>query len=130
MADLKLIKQLRESTGCGISDCNKALAECGDNLEKAVDWLRKKGLSAAVKKGGRVTSEGLVCVHFEGKKAVIAEINSETDFVARNDKFQEFAQRLTKSAIKFGSDLKALLASNFEGSSHSVEEEIKNKFWV
>lgn len=130
MADLKLIKQLREQTGCGISDCNKALAECEDNVEKAVDWLRKKGLSAAVKKGGRVTSEGLVATYIDQNKATIAEVNSETDFVARNEKFQEFTKILTKNAAEFGSDIEKYKASNFSNASHTVEEEIKNQIGV
>ena len=98
MADLNLIKKLRESTGCGIADCNKALAENGDDFEKAVDWLRKKGLSSASKKSGRITSEGAVAIAFEGNKASIVEVNSETDFVARNQKFQDFAATIAKMA--------------------------------
>ena len=89
MADLALIKKLREQTGCGIADCNKALAENNNNFESSIDWLRKKGLSAAVKKGGRITSEGIVAVGIKGSDAVILEVNSETDFVARNQKFQD-----------------------------------------
>jgi elongation factor Ts len=130
MADLALIKKLREATGCGIADCNKALAECKDNFDESVDWLRKKGLSAAVKKGARVTSEGVVAVFVDGKKACLAEINSETDFVARNEKFQAFANKLTVGAINFGNDIEKYKASNFDGASHSVDEEIKNQIGV
>ncbi len=130
MADLALIKKLRESTGCGISDCNKALAECSGDFEKSVDWLRKKGLSAAVKKGSRVTSEGIVAVFNEGNKSSIVEINSETDFVARNAKFQELAQIITKSSLGFGSDIKKFKESKFQGFDHSVDEEIKNQIGV
>ena len=130
MADLNLIKKLRESTGCGISDCNKALAECGDDLEKAVDWLRKKGLSSAVKKGGRVTSEGAVAVYIEGNKATISEVNSETDLVARNQKFQDFVASVTKLAINFGDDVEKLKASKFNEAAHDVDTELKNQIGV
>lgn len=130
MADLNLIKKLREATGCGISDCNKALAECGDDFEKSVDWLRKKGLSSAVKKSGRVTSEGAVAVYVEGKKASIVEVNSETDFVARNQKFQDFVASVVKSAINFGDDIEKLKESNFPNQSHSVDTELKNQIGV
>lgn len=130
MADLNLIKKLREATGCGIADCNKALAECGDDFDKSVDWLRKKGLSSAVKKSGRVASEGLVSVYVAGNKAGVIEVNSETDFVARNNKFQEFVAVLAKSAINFGNDVEKLKASNFEGKSISTDEEVKNQIGV
>ena len=130
MADLKLIKKLREATGCGIADCNKALAENEDSFEKSVDWLRKKGLSAAVKKGGRVTSEGVVAVYGEGKKACVIELNSETDFVARNDKFQKFAADLAKAAFGQGSDIEKYKAAPYPGKSHSTDEEVKNQIGV
>lgn len=130
MADLKLIKKLREATGCGISDCNKALAECGADFEKSVDWLRKKGLSTAVKKGGRVTSEGVVAVKVEGNKACVIELNSETDFVARNDKFQKFASDLASAAFGFGSDIEKYKAAPYPGKSHSIDEEVKSQIGV
>ncbi|MFT6106788.1 MAG: elongation factor Ts, partial [Rickettsiales bacterium] len=110
MADLALIKKLRETTGCGIADCNKALSENSDNFEKAVDWLRKKGLSAAVKKGGRITSEGIVAVQIDGLKAVVVEVNSETDFVARNQKFQDFVKNIASASFGIESDVEALKA--------------------
>ena len=96
MADLSRIKELREATGCGISDCNKALTENNGDFEKSVDWLRKKGLSSASKKASRATSEGVVAVLIESKKATILEVNSETDFVARNEKFQNFVSKIIK----------------------------------
>lgn len=130
MADLNLIKKLREATGCGIADCNKALAECGDDFEKSVDWLRKKGLSSAVKKSGRVTSEGVVAVFVDSKKASVIEVNSETDFVARNQKFQDFAAVLVKGAINFGADVEKFKASDFPQKSVSVDEEVKNQIGV
>ena len=99
MADLALIKKLRETTGCGIADCNKALAACNDNYEEAVDWLRKKGLSSAAKKSGRNATEGLIGIFIDNSKASIVEVNSETDFVARNDKFQELVLNCAKAAI-------------------------------
>lgn len=105
MADLSLIKKLREATGCGIADCNKALAENKDDFEKSVDWLRKKGLASASKKAGRVASEGLVAVAIDGNIGSIIEVNSETDFVARNDKFQDFVAKVSKEAIKYGNDI-------------------------
>jgi elongation factor Ts len=105
MADLSLIKKLREHTGCGIADCNKALAENQDDFEKSVDWLRKKGLSSASKKAGRVASEGLVAVHINGNKSTVIEVNSETDFVARNEKFQQFVAKVAKEALNYGDDI-------------------------
>jgi elongation factor Ts len=122
MADLSLIKKLREATGCGIADCNKALAENGDDFDKSVDWLRKKGLSSASKKSGRVTSEGVVSVAINGNKAVLVEVNSETDFVARNQKFQEFVAQLSKEALAFGDDIAKFQAAK--------DEEVKNQIGV
>jgi elongation factor Ts len=130
MADLALIKKLRETTGCGIADCNKALAENGDDFEKSIDWLRKKGLSAAGKKSGRVTSEGAVAVAIDTNKASVVEVNSETDFVARTPKFQEFAAAIAKMALGFGDDVEKLKAANFVGTTHLVEEEVKNQIGV
>ena len=101
MANLQLIKKLREATGCGIADCNKSIKECGeDSYEDCVAWLRKKGLSKAAKKSGRVTSEGLVGIYSEGNKTSIVEVNSETDFVAKNDKFQAIVKEVAKASIK------------------------------
>ena len=98
MSNTDLIKKLRENTGCGMSDCNKALKENNDDYEKAVEWLRKKGLSSAAKKSSRVTAEGVIGIENSGKDAVILEVNSETDFVARNEKFQELVRNLLKIA--------------------------------
>ncbi len=99
MANADLIKKLRENTGCGMSDCNKALKESGDDYEKAVEWLRKKGLSSAAKKSTRVTAEGVVGIKNQGNIATILEVNSETDFVARNEKFQELVKNLLDIAL-------------------------------
>ena len=87
-----LVKDLREKTGAGMMDCKKALTENAGDLEAAVDWLRTKGLAAAAKKAGRVAAEGLVGVCVEGNRGALVEINSETDFVARNEAFQEFVR--------------------------------------
>ena len=94
MASMETIKDLRERTGAGILDCKKALAENGDSVEKAIDWLRAKGLASAAKKSGRIASEGLVesYIHAGGKIGVIVELNCETDFVAMNDKFKSLAR--------------------------------------
>ena len=127
---LELIKKLRESTGCGIADCNKALKENDGDFEKSVDWLRKKGLSSAVKKSGRVTSEGAVGVYKESDtKMAVVEVNSETDFVAKNDKFQDFTKQIAQLAINFGDDVEAFKKSNFNDSV-IVEDEIKNQIAV
>jgi len=122
MADLSLIKKLREHTGCGIADCNKALAENQDDFEKSVDWLRKKGLSSASKKAGRVASEGLVAVHINGNKSTVIEVNSETDFVARNEKFQHFVAKVAKEALNYGDDIAKFQADK--------DEEVKTQIGV
>lgn len=114
MADLALIKKLREATGCGIADCNKALSACNDNYEEAVDWLRKKGLSSAAKKSSRNATEGLIGISINGNKASIVEVNSETDFVARNDKFQELVLNCAKACLNVD-------------NSDSVVDDIKNQ---
>jgi elongation factor Ts len=95
----QLVKELREKTGAGMMDCKKALSETGGEFEPAVDWLRKKGLSAAAKKAGRVAAEGLVGIAVDGGKGAIVEVNAETDFVARNDKFQGFVADAAKDAL-------------------------------
>lgn len=118
------IKQLRESTGAGILDCKKALDETGGDIEAAVDWLRKKGISKAAKKSDRVAAEGLVALKAEGNKGVVVELNSETDFVARNDKFQALASSLADLA--FASDIQDgdALKKAAHPSGKTVEDEI------
>ena len=114
MANAELIKKLRESTGCGMGDCNKALKENNDDYEKAVERLRKKGLASAAKKGSRVTTEGVIAIENNNNIATMIEVNSETDFVARNEKFQEFVKNLLviskniseKDTYKFAEKLK------------------------
>ena len=120
------IKILRERTGAGILDCKKALTESGNDLEKAVDWLRTKGLSAAAKKAGRVAAEGLVGVTAQGNKGAVIEVNAETDFVGRNDQFQKFVSTATKAALEQGGDLAKVAASPFPGSGRDVQGELTN----
>ena len=117
-----LVKELREKTGAGMMDCKKALAENDGDIEAAVDWLRKKGLAAAAKKAGRVAADGLVGVSVEGPVGAVVEVNSETDFVARNDGFQSFVAALAGLARTTG-DGDALRSAAFPGSGRSVEEE-------
>src|SRR5918996_6407189 len=104
-----LVKQLREQTGAGMMDCKTALIEAGGDLEAATDWLRTKGLAAAAKKAGRLASEGLIGVAAEGRRAVLVEVNSETDFVARNPDFQALVRSIAKLALTTGGDLDRLL---------------------
>jgi elongation factor Ts len=119
-----LVKELREKTGAGMMDCKKALAETAGDLEGAVDWLRKKGLAAAAKKAGRVAAEGLIGVAVEGPTGAVVEVNSETDFVARNDKFQAFVAAAAQLALKTGADVEALKAAPYPGTGRSVAEEL------
>ncbi len=102
------VKELRERTGAGMMDCKKALAENNGEMETSVDWLRSKGLAAAAKKAGRTAAEGLVGVAVAGTKGAIVEVNSETDFVAKNEKFQGFVRDVTTLALTTGSDIAAL----------------------
>ncbi len=117
-----LVKELRETSGAGMMDCKKALAETDGNLEAAVDWLRTKGLAAAAKKSGRVAAEGLVGVKAAGNKAAVIEVNSETDFVARNEKFQKFVGDLAAVALEVGTDVEAIAAATYPGSAKPVSE--------
>ena len=119
-----LVKELREKTGAGMMDCKKALNETQGDLEGAVDWLRKKGLAAAAKKSGRVAAEGLVAVATAGTKGAIVEVNAETDFVARNDKFQAFAAKSAELALATGGDVEALKAAAYPGTSHTAQDEL------
>jgi elongation factor Ts len=106
-----MVKELREQTGAGMMDCKAALSETAGNLEAAVDWLRKKGLSKAAKKAGRVAAEGLVGVAIAGNKGIVVEVNSETDFVARNDLFQGLVKMIAGAALTAGSDVNKILAA-------------------
>ncbi len=119
-----LVKELREKTGAGMMDCKTALAESGGDVEAAVDWLRKKGLSAAAKKSGRVAAEGLVGVVVDGPKGAVLELNAETDFVGRNDSFQAFVETATKLALDVDGDLDKLKATQVPGEGRTVDEQV------
>jgi elongation factor Ts len=106
-----MVKELRDKTGAGMMDCKSALTETDGDSEAAVDWLRKKGLSKAAKKAGRVAAEGLIGVALNGKKAVLVEVNSETDFVARNDLFQGLVKMIADIALDVGPDVDKILAA-------------------
>jgi elongation factor Ts len=106
-----MVKDLRETTGVGMMDCKQALTENDGNMEAAIDWLRKKGLSKAAKKAGRVAAEGLIGALTEGKKGVVVEVNSETDFVARNEQFQGLVKMIAQVALKVGADIDAINAA-------------------
>src|SRR3546814_4128972 len=122
-----LVKQLRGVTGAVMMDCKKALGETAGDLDGAVDWLRKKGLAAAAKKAGRVAAEGLVGVAVSGTEGAVVEVNSETDFVARNDSFQAFVTKLAELALKAGGDVETLKAAGYPGSGRNVGEEIRSE---
>jgi len=115
MADITaaLVKELREKSGAGMMDCKRALSENGGDIEAAVDWLRKKGLAAAAKKAGRVAAEGLIGVASEGTSGAMVEVNSETDFVARNEAFQDYVRNVTKVALAAGEDVEKLKAAAY-----------------
>ena len=121
-----LVKELREKTGAGMMDCKKALNEVQGDLEKAVDWLRTKGLSAASKKAGRIAAEGLVGVAAEGTRGAVVEVNAETDFVGRNEQFQKFVDVVTKIALEQGGDLGKVAAAPFPGAGRDVQAELTN----
>ncbi len=119
-----LVKELREKTGAGMMDCKKALNENGGDLEASVDWLRQKGLAAAAKKSGRVAAEGLVGVSVGGNAGALAEVNSETDFVARNDTFQAFVKTVADLALANDGNQDAVIASGFPNESRTVAEQL------
>ncbi len=110
-----MVKELREKTGAGMMDCKAALNESGGDIEAAIDWLRKKGLSKAAKKSGRIAAEGLVAVNVRGGDGVVIEVNSETDFVARNEEFQALVRTLALVAIEKGASLEALRGTHYPG---------------
>jgi elongation factor Ts len=117
------VKELRERTGAGMMDCKKALAETNGEMEAAVDWLRAKGLSAAAKKAGRTAAEGLVGVAVEGRRGAIVEVNSETDFVAKNEIFQDFVRNVASIALEKGADVEAIGAAGYP-SGGTVSEKL------
>jgi elongation factor Ts len=107
----QMVKELREATGAGMMDCKSALGENDGNMEAAVDWLRKKGLAKAAKKAGRIAAEGLTGAAVKGKKGVVVEVNSETDFVARNDLFQGLVKMIADVALNVGTDVETIKAA-------------------
>jgi len=110
-----MVKELRDQTGAGMMDCKAALSETGGNLDAAVDWLRKKGLSKAAKKAGRIAAEGLVGVAVRATKGILVEVNSETDFVARNDLFQGLVKMVADTALDAGANVDKILAAKAGG---------------
>jgi len=117
------VKELRERTGAGMMDCKKALAENNGDMEASVDWLRAKGLAAAAKKAGRTAAEGLVGVAVEGTKGAVVEVNSETDFVAKNEQFQEFVRNVSTLALQSTGDVEALKTAAYP-TGGTVEEKL------
>lgn len=120
----KLVKELREKTGAGMMDCKRALAASNGNIEAAIDWLRKKGLAAAAKRAGRAAAEGLVGIAVRSGVGAMVEVNSETDFVARNEKFQDFVTGAAAVALESDGDMAAILRAKFPGSSETVADEL------
>ncbi|MEX1147053.1 MAG: translation elongation factor Ts [Sphingomonadales bacterium] len=121
-----LVKELREKTGAGMMDCKKALNETGGNIEEAVDWLRKKGLSTAAKKAGRAATEGLVglAVSGDGKSAAVVEVNAETDFVAKNDMFKDFVRQIAELALANDGNAEALRTAGYPNENRTVDEQL------
>jgi len=120
-----MVKDLREKTGAGMMDCKAALNETQGDMEAAVDWLRAKGLAKAAKKAGRVAAEGLIGLAASAKRAALVEVNSETDFVARNQKFQDMVSAIAAAAVKVEGDVDKLAAAKYESGKTTVAETIK-----
>ena len=121
-----LVKELREKSGAGMMDCKKALSETDGDMEAAIDWLRTKGLATAAKKSGRIASEGLVAFAVNGTRGALIELNAETDFVARNTEFQEFASTLATLALA-ADDIEALGGVDYPDTGRNVSEELTHK---
>ena len=119
-----LVKELRDRTGAGMMDCKRALGDSGGDIESAVDWLRKKGLAAAAKKAGRVAADGLVGVATRGAAGAVVEVNSETDFVARNELFQAFVRAVAALAVGGNGDVEALKEELYPGTGRTVAAEL------
>lgn len=119
-----MVKELREKTGAGMMDCKKALAETNGDMEAAIDWLRAKGIAKADKKSGRTAAEGLIGIASAGTKAVVVEVNSETDFVARNDAFQDIVRGIASVALGTDGSVEAVSAANYPATGKSVHETI------
>jgi len=121
-----MVKELREKSGAGMMDCKKALSENNGQMEDAIDWLRKKGLASVSKKSGRVAAEGLVGINVKNNSGVIIEINSETDFVSRNEIFQNFVKNCGELALSKKSNIEELKKLPYPGSERTVDEELAN----
>jgi elongation factor Ts len=121
-----LVKELRDKTGAGMMDCKRALSETNGDMEAAVDWLRKKGLAAAAKKAGRIAAEGLIGVVAEGGKGAMIEVNAETDFVGRNENFQEFVRTAAAAALAQEGDLARVQTASYGGGGGTVGEKLTN----
>ncbi len=121
-----MVRDLRERTGAGMMDCKKALAETGGDMEAAIDWLRSKGLASAAKKAGRVAAEGLVGVAVAGRRGAVVEVNSETDFVAKNERFQAFVRAALEVALATDGSVEAILAAPMPGGTGSVADALTN----
>jgi elongation factor Ts len=126
MADItaSMVKDLREKTGAGMMDCKKALSETGGDLEAAVDWLRAKGIAKAARKASRVAAEGLIGLAVEGRRAALVEVNSETDFVARNPDFQAMVNAVAAAALKTGGDVESLRDTAYQGSGQRIADKL------
>jgi elongation factor Ts len=118
------VKELRGKTSAGMMDCKKALSESGGDIEAAIDWLRTKGLAAAAKRAGRVAAEGLVAAALSDGAGAVVEVNAETDFVARNEVFQNLVQAIVGVALEGDGDVERILAAEYPGGGHSVSDEI------
>ena len=122
------VKNLREKTGCGMMDCKKALTETNGDFDKAMDFLREKGLATAEKKAGRIAAEGMVDILVDGNVGAMVEVNSETDFVAKNEEFQELVKNIASQVIASNpADVDALLASEFAGSGATIKDMLTEK---
>ncbi|VVT14262.1 translation elongation factor Ts [Hoeflea sp. EC-HK425] len=121
-----MVKELRDKTGAGMMDCKKALGETDGNMEAAIDWLRAKGIAKADKKSGRTAAEGLIAVASEGNSAVVVEVNSETDFVARNDGFQDLARSIASVALSTDGSAEAVSAATVASTGKSVTDTVKD----
>lgn len=121
-----MVKELREKSGAGMMDCKKALAETNGDMEAAIDWLRAKGIAKADKKSGRTAAEGLIGVATAGHKAVLVEVNSETDFVARNDAFQDIVRGIAEVALHTDGTVEAISAATYPATGKSVADSVKD----
>ncbi len=121
-----IIKELRQKSGAGMMDCKKALIQTDGNMEEAIDWLRKQGLSAVEKKSGRVAAEGLIGISINNNSGAMVEVNSETDFVARNELFQNFVKTCSNLALSSKNDIEALKNLPFPNSDRTVNQELAN----